>query len=122
MWLAYSRKLVKLPSPHFVVFYNGTEDTPDHAVMRLSDAFADSGDAAKGESKQLELLVDVYNINAGRNSAIQEACQTLKGYAEFVSRVRDNQQMMPFEEAVNKAVAIWEMGASFCFAHAKQKL
>ena len=102
----YSRKLVKLPTPHFVVFYNGTEDTADHEVMKLSDAFEGEGDAAKGEVEQpvLELLVDVYNINAGRNSAIQEACQTLKGYAEFVRRTRDNQQTMPLEAAVNKAV------------------
>ena len=100
----YSRKLVRLPTPHFVVFYNGTEDTPDHEILKLSDAFENSGDTSKGEGKQLELLVDVYNINAGRNSAIQEACQTLKGYAEFVSRVRGNQQTMPLEEAVNKAV------------------
>ena len=107
-----------------MVFYNGTEDTPDHAVMRLSDAFEDSGNAAKGESKQptLELVADVYNINAGHNSVLLEACDTLKGYAEFVSRVRGNQQTMPLEAAVNKAVAIWKMGASFCFAHAKQKL
>ena len=102
-----------------MVFYNGTEDTPDHEVMNLSDAFEDSGDAAKGEGKQLELLVDVYNINAGRNSAIQEACEALKGYAEFVSRVRGNQQMMPFEEAVNKAVAIWKMGASLVVCASK---
>ena len=104
MWLAYSRKLVKLPRPHFVVFYNGTQPAPDHELLKLSNAFESSGDAQTGEGKRLELLVDVYNINSGHNGAIQEACQTPKGYAEFVSRVRGNQQMMPFEEAVNKAV------------------
>ena len=106
MWLTYSRKLVRLPRPHFVVFYNGTQPAPDHEVMKLSDAFEGDGDTAKGEIEQpvLELLVDVYNINSGHNGAIQEACEALKGYAEFVSRVRGNQQTMPFEEAVNKAV------------------
>ena len=75
-----------------MVFYNGTQPAPDHEILKLSDAFEDSGDAPKDKDKPLplELMVDVYNINAGHNSAIQEACETLKGYAEFVSRVREN--------------------------------
>ena len=88
----YSRKLVKLPTPHFVVFYNGIESTPDHSVLKLSSAFEGSADVPEGEGEQptLELLVDVYNINAGHNGAIQEACATLKGYADFVRRTREN--------------------------------
>ena len=102
----YSRKLVKLPTPHFVVFYNGTESTPDHSVLKLSSAFESSTDVPKCEGKQptLELVVDVYNINAGHNSALQEACATLKGYADFVQRTRENQQTMPFAQALSKAV------------------
>ena len=102
----YSRKLLKLPAPHFVVFSGGTEDTADHEVMKLSDAFEGEGDAAEGEDKQLtlELVVDMYNINSGHNGAIQEACQVLKGYSEFVKRTREYQRTMSFEEAVNKAV------------------
>ena len=103
----YSRKLVKLPTPHFVVFYNGTEPAPDHEILRLSDAF-------EGEDKPLtlELVADVYNINVGRNGAIQDACATLKSYSEFVRRIRENQKTMPLAQAVNKAVAIRKMGAS----------
>ena len=106
----YSRKLVKLPTPHFVVFYNGTESTPDHSILKLSDAFEDSAvgkDASKenkDEPLMLELVVDVYNINTGHNSAIQEACSSLKGYSEFVRRTRENQRVMPFSQAVDKAV------------------
>ena len=95
----YSRKLVKLPRPHFVVFYNGTEDTPDHEVFKLSDAF-------EGEDMPLtlELVADIYNINVGRNNALLDACSSLKGYSEFVRRTRENQRTLPFEQAVNKAV------------------
>ena len=99
MWLTYSRKLVKLPRPHFVVFYNGTESTPDHEVMKLSDAFE-----GEGNPLTLELVADVYNINAGHNSALLEACTTLKGYADFVRRTRENQRTMAFSQAINKAV------------------
>ena len=31
----YLRKLVKLSTPHFVVFYNGTESTPDHSILTI---------------------------------------------------------------------------------------
>ena len=88
------------------MFYNGTESVPDHSVLRLSSAFEGNADALKSEGEQptLELVADVYNINAGRGSAIQEACVALKGYAEFVSRIRENQKTMPFAQAVNKAV------------------
>ena len=95
----YSRKLVKLPTPHFVVFYNGTESTPDHDVLKLSDAFE-----RKAQDVSLELVADVYNINSGHNGAIQDACTTLKGYSEFVKRTRDNQRTMPFSQAISKAV------------------
>ena len=102
----YSRKLVKLPRPHFVVFYNGRESSPDHSVLKLSSAFEVNADALTGEEElpTLELVADVYNINAGHNAQILEACTTLKGYAEFVSRIRENQKIMPFAQAVSKAV------------------
>ena len=92
MWLTYSRKLVRLPRPHFVVFSGGTESTPDHSVLKLSDAFEGAGSAGtpKDESKPLELVADVYNINSGRGSALLDACSTIKGYADFVQRIREN--------------------------------
>ena len=35
----YSSKLIKLPTPHFVVFYNGVEEKPEKRILRLSEAF-----------------------------------------------------------------------------------
>lgn len=32
-------RLVKIPRPKFVVFYNGVETQPDYQEMRLSDFF-----------------------------------------------------------------------------------
>ena len=98
----YSRTLIKLPCPQFVVFYNGTEDTADHEVMKLSDAF--EGSEKNGRTGKLELVVDVYNINMGHNSALLDACATLKGYAELVKRTRENQRTMAFPQAISKAV------------------
>ena len=95
----YSRTLIKLPQPQFVVFYNGVEDTADHEVMKLSDAFE-----GEGKSLTLELVADMYNINAGRNDALLDTCAALKGYSEFVRRIRENQKTLPFEHAVKKSV------------------
>ena len=35
----YGRKLIKIPEPRFVVFYNGTDKMPEQSVLRLSDAY-----------------------------------------------------------------------------------
>ena len=35
----YGRRLVKIPTPHFVVFYNGEEEQPEVQELKLSDAF-----------------------------------------------------------------------------------
>ena len=101
----YSSNLINLPAPNFVVMYNGTEDVADHETMKLSSAFMRSSEDMSSKTKsKLELEVDVYNINAGHNEGILNACDTLKGYAEFVRRTRENQKTMPFEQAVSKAV------------------
>ncbi|MDE6749677.1 MAG: hypothetical protein K2K21_11555, partial [Lachnospiraceae bacterium] len=58
----YSKSLVKIPAPRFVVFYNGTDFQPEQQVLRLSDAFE-----KKPEHPSLELNVVIYNINFGHN-------------------------------------------------------
>lgn len=35
----YSKKLVKIPTPQYIVFYNGMDELPDRMELRLSDAF-----------------------------------------------------------------------------------
>ena len=37
----FTTKLVKIPSPQYVVFYNGNDDAEDVSKLRLSDAFID---------------------------------------------------------------------------------
>ena len=33
----YGRRLLKIPTPHFAVFYNGDEEQPEVYEQRLSD-------------------------------------------------------------------------------------
>ena len=35
----YGEKLIRLPMPQYIVFYNGTKEEPDRIELRLSDAF-----------------------------------------------------------------------------------
>lgn len=34
-----SSRLVKIPTPHFIVFYNGSEMKEDSCILKLSDSF-----------------------------------------------------------------------------------
>jgi hypothetical protein len=81
----YRKTLVRHPRSRFILFYNGTATFPDHKTMRLSESFEP---VAGFEGAALELEIDVYNVNEGRNRSIMESCEELKGYARFVLRTR----------------------------------
>lgn len=95
----YSSKMVKIPVPRFMIFYNGTEGQPESRVMKLSDAFEKNV-----LSPELELKVTMLNINLGKNRELMEKCKTLREYCLFVERVRRYAKEMTIEEAVDQAV------------------
>ena len=81
----YSRKRVQIATPHFAVFYNGTEKRPEKEVLKLSDAFINRTD-----TPEIELTVTVYNINPDNNTQLLEKSEVLRSYMIFVNRVREN--------------------------------
>ncbi len=95
----YGSKTVKIPTPHFIIFYNGTEEQPDKRELCLSDIFQ-----VKEEEPQLELRATMMNINKGHNKKLMDACKTLRDYAEYTALMREYAQVMPLGEAVEKAV------------------
>lgn len=95
----YGTKLVQIPAPRFVVFYNGADSQPERQVLRLSDAFE-----KRLEQPELELIVTVYNINLGCNPELLDACRLLKEYAQYVETVRMFVREGSLAEAVGKAV------------------
>lgn len=95
----YSSRQIRIPAPRFVVLYNGTEDIPDRMELKLSDAFE-----TKNGEPELELKVQVYNINRGRNEDLKEKCPILKEYMIYVEKVREYVKLMPLEEAVERAI------------------
>ena len=95
----YGKKLVEIPTPKFIVFYNGKEEQPEIKELKLSEAFA-----VKEKESDLELKAVMYNINRGHNKHLLETCRTLGDYAEYTARVREYAKEMNTEEAVEKAI------------------
>ena len=97
----YSTVIQKIPTPRFLVFYNGTKEVEDHSEFRLSSAYENPT-----ENPDLELRVTMLNVNDGHSSDLMEHCRTLKEYAQYVARVRKYaaKQDVSLEEAVTRAV------------------
>jgi predicted transposase/invertase (TIGR01784 family) len=104
--MLYRHALVTIPSPQFIVLYNGERELPngeDRITLKLSDAFEKLPELR--EKIQLELEVPVYNINAGHNEAILARSETLRGYSAFIAAVRKYlAQGQDLEDAIRSAV------------------
>ncbi|MDR1760465.1 MAG: Rpn family recombination-promoting nuclease/putative transposase, partial [Fibrobacter sp.] len=102
----HRRKRLIIPTPEFIVLYNGREDVADYQEMRLSDAFR-----TQNESHHLELIVKVYNINQGKNLEMTERSQTLKGYEVFISEIHENLNAgIDLGSAIHKAIKLCTRG------------
>ena len=87
--LLYGSKLYKIPTPEFIVFYNGKPERQEKEVLKLSFAFEGEKNDMMGF---IELEVPVYNINKGMNSEILSKSENLKQYAMFVDTWREYQE------------------------------
>ena len=95
----YGSRLVEIPTPEFIIFYNGKKDCPDRQVLRLSDMYT-----VKDKSYKLELEATMLNINGTHNRKLKEACRTLKGYAIYTDKIRKYAEEMNLEDAVERAI------------------
>ena len=98
----YSTRLLKIPTPQYIVFYNGTTSMPDRKELRLSDAFQQPT-----TQPDIEVVAHMLNINYGHNKELMERCQKLKEYAQFIDIIRhylrENEQWTN-EQAISKAI------------------
>lgn len=95
----YGKSMVKIPTPRFVIFYNGAEERPDMEVLKLSDLYT-----VAEEEVSLELKAVILNINPGHNEKLLETCRTLRDYSEYTYRVRRYAQEMSLEDAVERTI------------------
>ena len=98
----YGETLIKLPTPRYLIFYNGKKEMPDIVKYKLSDAFF-----IKDDSGEFELTATVININKSHNESLQKTCKALYDYSEFIAKIRQNMEAekpMPLKDAINQAV------------------
>ncbi len=96
----YGKKRIELPTPAYIVFYNGSDMAEDRRNLCLSDSFS----MGRG-SGCLECTCEVININRGHNSELMDKCHRLWEYSEFVSEVEANIQTgMGRDEAIQSAI------------------
>jgi hypothetical protein len=101
----YRERLIKIPKPEFIVFYNGKEKFPERKILKLSDAFIQTNSKGKDLSG-LELKVQVININKGHNASILRKSKTLSGYSDFIAKIREFEgKGCKIGEAMKKAIS-----------------
>ena len=66
----YGGRLLQLPVPKLVVFYNGKKEQPDEMILKLSDSFPEGSDA------DIEVKVRMLNVNVGLTGQYQ-TCRTV---------------------------------------------
>ena len=113
--MLHRRSMIKIPTPHFITFYNGREKMKERVkILRLSDMFEHPTD-----NPELELIVTVINLNPDEEADsatgndtnnkgsshsnnhknvsnvnglftddILNRCQSLRDYMTFVNKVR----------------------------------
>ncbi len=95
----YGSRQITIPSPRFLIFYNGKEERSEREVLELAEAFE-----IQEEEPWLNLKAVLLNINPGYNNDIVNACKTLSDYVIYTSRVRAYAEQMKIEDAVEKAI------------------
>ena len=97
----YNSKRLMIPTPRYVVFYNGQDkDLPDKVVQKLSDSFENPKD-----SDGFEWTATILNINYGHNKEILLKCRVLEEYSLFVQCVRKHLAKENIRDiAINNAI------------------
>jgi len=87
-----------VPTPKYVVFYNGKEKNDKEFVQYLSDSFEKKEDAC------MEVEVRHINVNYDTHHELLERCKEIEDYAYFIHEIRRNAERFPIEEAVSRAI------------------
>ena len=96
----YGQKLIELPAPRLVVFYNGVRQQPEVQILHLSDAFRPE----LRDSADISVNVHMYNINRGYNEKLLSACPPLSEYAWIVDSVRTLRMHSDLETAIDQTI------------------
>ena len=102
----YSSTLLSLPTPRFVVFYNGDDSIPERSILRLSDSFE-----SRAKDGCLEVEALLLDVNVGKNQELMKSCRYLQEYATFVGKVKEyKEQYTDLDTAIDCAI-------DYCIKH-----
>ena len=109
----YGTRKAQIPTPEFVIFYNGEEERPERETLKLSDLYTfreKDKEQGKGDGKtekadfKLELKAELLNICGDNNKPLKEACRTLREYAVFTDKMRKYTKTMDIEAAAERTI------------------
>ena len=92
----YGKRLIKIPVPQMIVFYNGDDTMPEELGLKLSDAYME----AEGIRPAMECVARVININYGHNKDMMRKCERLEEYSRFIQILNECKQK---EKDIKKA-------------------
>lgn len=92
----YGKRLIKIPVPQMIVFYNGDDTMPEELELKLSDAYME----AEGIRPAMECVARVININYGHNKDLMRKCERLEEYSRFIQILNECKQK---EKDIKKA-------------------
>lgn len=97
----YGSRLIQLPVPRLVIFYNGTENQPEELILQLTD----SAPEETPSPSDIEIRARMVNINYGNHTEILKNCRPLMEYAWLADQIRlKRQENTSPESAVKQAV------------------
>ena len=97
----YGESRIQLPTPQYIVFYNGMRKIGERMELRLSESFS----CEENEEPALECVVTYLNVNYGHNQEIMSRCRKLYEYSYLIDRIRAGVCAgKTTEEAVDEAV------------------
>ena len=100
----FSRHLVPLARPEFIVFYTGNQKLPPESYLYLSDSFPNQPPNA---DLTLELKVKVCTIRSEHPSPVVHSCPDLEQYVQFLELVEEAKaadRTEPLKWAIQEAV------------------
>ena len=87
----FSRRRIQLPTPHFVVFYNGTEKRPEYEEMKLSEAFCHKTDEPGFEEGvgqgRLQILTEQVCSKLKKGKTPEEIADALEEPVENIQKI-----------------------------------
>ena len=100
----YGKRQIPLPTPQYVVLYNGADEREAVEYLKLSDAFIHPD-----KSGDFEWTAKMVNINKGKNEELLSRCKPLSDYMYLVEKIRAYQKtestmLAAVDKAVNECI------------------